>query len=57
MTNLAPDDYSEEDVERRIKAGSHVVVVQPERNMNVPVEIEIHDSDPPYDLDAWGPHC
>ena len=53
MTNQAPDDYSEEDVSRRIKTGPYVVVVQPERNMNLPVEIEIHDSEPPYDPGAW----
>jgi hypothetical protein len=53
MTNQAPEDYSKEDVARRIKTGPYVVVVQPERNMNVPVEIEIHDSEPPYDPAAW----
>ena len=53
MTSQAPEDYSEEDVARRIKIGPYVVVVQPERNMNVPVEIEIHDSEPPYDAAAW----
>jgi hypothetical protein len=53
MTNQAPTDYTEEDVARRIKVGPYVVVVQPERNMNVPVEIEIHDSEPPYDPGVW----
>jgi hypothetical protein len=53
MTNLAPTDYTEEDVQRRIKVGAYVVVVQPERNMMVPVELEIHDSEPPFDNDGW----
>jgi hypothetical protein len=49
----APEDYSQQDIERRIKIGLHVVVIQPERNMTVAVEIEIHDSEPIYDADAW----
>ena len=53
MTNQAPDDYSEEDVRRRIKTGANVVVVQPEENRRVPLEIEIHDAEPPYDAGAW----
>jgi hypothetical protein len=53
MTNQAPDNYSEEDVSRRIKTGPNAVVVQPEENRTVPVEIEIHDSEPPYDPGAW----
>jgi hypothetical protein len=40
-------------VARRIKTGTHVVVVQPERNMDVPVEIEIYDSEPPFNADGW----
>jgi len=53
MDPLAPEDYSPEDTDRRIKTGSHVVVVQPERDMDVPVEIEIHDSEPPFDSAEW----
>src|SRR5713226_7230946 len=53
MTPLAPEQYSEEDVQRRIKTGPYVVVVQPERDMNVSLEIEIHDSEPAYDPAAW----
>ncbi|WP_375453878.1 hypothetical protein [uncultured Methylobacterium sp.] len=48
-----PVDYSEADVERRIKAAAHVVVIQPERNMEVPVDVEIMDAAPPLALDAW----
>lgn len=53
MKPQAPDDYSDEDVQRRIKTGPHVVVIQPARNTTVPVEIEIHDSEPPYNLGDW----
>ena len=49
----APTQYTEEDTVRRIKTGPFVVVVQPERNMNVPVEVEITDEPPDLDLDAW----
>jgi hypothetical protein len=53
MPNHLPLDYTEEDVERRIKAGPYMVVVHPERNMMVPVELEVHDSEPPLDTDGW----
>jgi hypothetical protein len=49
----APTDYTEEDVKRRIKADPYVVVIQPERNMTVPVEIEIHDTEPPFEAHEW----
>jgi hypothetical protein len=49
----APEDYSEQDVERRIKTGPNVVVINPERNMTVAVELEIHDSEPPFHPDEW----
>jgi hypothetical protein len=50
---LAPVDYSDDDVKRRIKAARHVIVIQPERAMTVPVTLEIHDSDPGFASDAW----
>lgn len=46
-------DYSGDDIPRRIKAAPSIVVVMPERNMDVPVEIEIADEAPAADLDAW----
>jgi hypothetical protein len=49
----APTDYSEEDVARRIKAAPHVVVIQPIRNMTVPVTIEIHSEEPSFNADRW----
>jgi hypothetical protein len=53
MTPEAPTDYSDEDTKRRIKTGPNVVVVQPARNMNVPVELEVLDAAPSYDLADW----
>jgi hypothetical protein len=53
MTNRAPEDYTDDDVRRRIKTGPHVVVVQPERATSVPVEVEVRDDDPGFDPAAW----
>lgn len=53
MTSTAPEDYTDEDVIRRIKVGPNVVVIQPERNMTVSVEVEIHDGEPEYRSDEW----
>ena len=49
----APTDYTELDIQRRIKAAAFVVVVQPERNMDVPIEVEVIDQPPCTDLDQW----
>lgn len=63
MNPLPPVDYTEEDVKRRLKTGSNVVVVLPERNMTVAVEVEIHDSEPAYNglpsppqIHIWSTH-
>jgi len=48
-----PVDFTEEDIERRIKAASFIVVIQPVRNMTVPVEITIADAPPPLAPDDW----
>jgi hypothetical protein len=45
----APVDYTDDDVRRRIKTAPHIVVVQPVRNMTVPVELEVCDADPGFD--------
>jgi hypothetical protein len=37
----APTDYTDADVEKRIKTAPNVVVIQPERNMGVPVELTL----------------
>lgn len=52
----APDtalDYDDEDCRRRIKAAPFLVVIQPERNMVVPVELEIAEGPPGDPLDGW----
>jgi len=49
----APTDYTDEDVEKRIKTAPNVVVIQPERNMDVPVELEILQSEPVLDTEQW----
>jgi len=53
MDPLAPVDYIDEDIRNRIKTGPHVVVIQPVRDMEVPVEVQIHESEPPYDATQW----
>jgi hypothetical protein len=50
---LAPDDYDEGDIARRIKAAPHIVVIQPERNMTVPVEVALAETAPADDFDGW----
>jgi hypothetical protein len=37
----------------RLKAAPNVVVVSPVRNMTVPVEVEVHASEPELRLDLW----
>jgi hypothetical protein len=49
----APTTYTKEDTRRRIKTGTHVVVIQTARNTTVLVEIGIHDAEPPFDTSAW----
>jgi hypothetical protein len=53
MTTNAPIDYTEEDCRRRIKTAPNVVVIQPERAMDVAVTIELHDSEPELSLNGW----
>ena len=49
----APTDWTDADVAHRLKAGPHVVVVSPIRNMTVPVEVEVHLCEPPFNPEAW----
>lgn len=49
----APTDYNEEDIRRRIKAAPHVVVIQPARNVEVPVEVEFFAEAPFLDAASW----
>src|SRR4051794_11275372 len=53
MNPEAPTDYTDEDVNRKIKVGPHVFVINPERDMTVKVEVEIHDTEPAYNPNDW----
>ena len=53
MKPNAPEDYTDDDIRHRIKTAPNVVVIQPERDMNVPVTIEIYDSEPDIELNGW----
>lgn len=46
-------DYSEDDLQRRVKTAPFLVVIQPERNMSVPVELDILDGPPDEALGLW----
>lgn len=49
----APTDYTEEDTPKRIKAAPFVVVILPERNMVVPVEVTVSAAAPALAFDGW----
>jgi hypothetical protein len=49
----APTDYTDDDIARRMKAAPNVVVIQPERNMEVPVELEVLEGPPDAEFDGW----
>src|SRR5437660_994126 len=49
----APEDYTKEDGDHRLKVGDHIVAVLTDRYEVVPLEIEIHDAEPPYDAAQW----
>ncbi len=49
-----PELWTDSDVSTRAKVAEYLLVVCPERNMEVPVRIELHDAEPPLDsLDPW----
>lgn len=48
-----PIDYVEADLVLMVKAVPHLVVIQPVRNMSVPVEIELLDQAPERIADGW----
>ena len=49
----APEHWSDQDVADRAKVVPGVVVICPVRNMEVPVEVGIWDSEPQVVFDAW----
>jgi hypothetical protein len=48
-----PEVVTDDDIERRLAAAPHIIVVHTERNMDVPVTVQIHESEPSLDLAAW----
>lgn len=50
---MAPEDWTDEDVEARAKATPHVFVLSPVRNVEVPFVLEIHDSEPQFMSAEW----
>ena len=50
---LAPTDYTDQDVQNMVKVAPGVVVIQPVRNMTVPVNLEVHETEPECDATEW----
>lgn len=50
---LAPEEWSDDDVQKKIKTGKHVVVICPERDMEVPVLVEVFSQDPGFHVAQW----
>ena len=50
---MAPVDWTEEDVERHMKVADNIVVVCPVVEDTVPVEVEVHLNEPPYEAADW----
>ncbi len=50
---LAPVDYTDDDLRNMVKVAPHVVVIEPMRNMTVPVRIEVHGADPGWNPSSW----
>jgi len=44
-----PEDWTESDIACRAKAAPNLVVICPVRNMTVPIEVELHSSEPHID--------
>jgi hypothetical protein len=53
VTRKAPEVWTDDDVNNRAKVDDGVVVICPIRNMPVPVEISIWDSEPHFLLAEW----
>lgn len=53
MEPLAPEEWTDLDVQRRLLVAPNVVVVCPERNMTVPVEVQVHDAEPDINVSDW----
>ena len=50
---LAPVDWTDDDVRVRAKVADHVFVVAPIRNMTVPFTLEVHETEPRFHVAEW----
>jgi hypothetical protein len=48
----APENWTDADIENRCKVAENVVVVCPLRDMTVPVEVAVYESEPKFDPDS-----
>ena len=48
-----PEDWTDEDVARRVKVAPHLIIVCPIRNMTVPVVVEVHEAESALSLISW----
>ena len=55
----APEDWTDEDVANRVKVAPNVVVICPVRDMEVAVEVELHNAKPSEPAHEWDHvvHC
>ena len=53
VSTIAPENYTDDDVLRRLKVAPNVVVIQPIRNTIVPVQVDLHDVDPGFEPTEW----
>jgi hypothetical protein len=49
----APTEYTDKDIQHKIKTEDNIVVIMPERNRSVPAELEILDSAPIDNFEDW----
>ncbi len=50
---MAPEDWTDGDVQARAKVTDHVFVVCPLRNMEIPFTLEIHEAEPRFHMAEW----
>jgi len=48
-----PEDYTDDDVQRRVKIAPSVLAVLAARNTTIPLLVEVHENDPGTSLDDW----
>jgi hypothetical protein len=48
-----PEDYTDKAIANRLVAGPYSIILHTERNMLVPIRVELHDQRPALDRDAY----